>query len=62
MHWNKENDEIGVMFQTEAVDNIKRELLKFLASIFDPLGITSPVTLMGKDDIQRLCEVETKMG
>ena len=47
MHWGKSKDVISVSVP-EKTDKTKRGILRFLASIFDPLGIISPVTLYGK--------------
>ena len=36
----------------------KRAILKFLASIYDPLGIASPVTLLGKFLYREACDLK----
>ena len=35
---------------------MKRETVRFLASIYDPLGIASPVSLVGKILYQDICD------
>ena len=46
--WNKERDEIIISFPDWGADPIKRGVLRKLASIYDPLGFVSPLTLVGK--------------
>ena len=41
-------DMMAVTFPAAPPDVTKRETLRFLASIYDPLGMTSPVFLVGK--------------
>ena len=47
MHLDKKRNFISVSFP-EKTDETKRGILKFLASVFDPLGIVSPVKLCRK--------------
>ena len=47
MHLDKKRKFISVSFP-EKTDETKRGILKFLASVFDPLGIVSPLKLCGK--------------
>ena len=56
--WNKEEDTFGVDFDKTPQDHTKRGILKFLASIYDPLGLVSPVTLIGKDVYRQACELK----
>ena len=53
--WNKERDEISVSFPGKKADSTKRGVLRKLASIYDPLGLVSPVTLEGKLLFRALC-------
>ena len=46
--WNKQEDEISVVIPKMETSVTKRELLRNLARIYDPLGLVSPVTLKGK--------------
>jgi hypothetical protein len=46
--WNKNNDTISVTFPQPIAETTKREMLRFLVSIYDPLGLVSPTTLSGK--------------
>ena len=43
MQWNKVQDKIGVTTREGEVEATKWGLLKFLASIYDPLGIYFPL-------------------
>ena len=54
--WDKINDQIGVSINKEEITITKRGLLKFLASIFDPLGIFSPIILTGKIIYREACD------
>ena len=57
LSWDKENDNLHVKIpQIESETTTKRKLLTFLASIYDPLGIISPVMLLGKDLYRQACE------
>ena len=56
--WDKMGDLLGVRFpkmEEAARIQTKRAILKFLASIYDPLGIASPVTLLGKFFYRQAC-------
>ena len=57
MHWNKNKDVISVSVP-EKTDKTKRGILRFLASIFDPLGIISPVMLYGKILYRESCDLK----
>ena len=46
--WNKEEDTLYVTFTSDLNETTKREVLKSLALVFDPLGVASPTTLVGK--------------
>ncbi|XP_028407828.1 uncharacterized protein LOC114530405 [Dendronephthya gigantea] len=54
--WNKHNDTLGVTFPNKPDENTKREILRFLASVYDPLGFVSPVTLLGKIIFREVCD------
>ena len=46
--WNKREDTLAVSFKGDSAGTTKREVLKSLASVFDPLGVASPIVLIGK--------------
>ena len=46
--WEKEKDILNVEFDQSAKATTKREVLGKLARIYDPLSLTSPLTLQGK--------------
>ena len=54
--WNRSNDTLAVGFPTKPAETTRREILRFLASIYDPLGIVSPVTLVGKMIFREACD------
>ena len=54
--WDKLKDMMAVTFTAAPPDVTKRETLRFLASIYDPLGIASPVSLVGKILYQDICD------
>ena len=44
--WDKKKDKIGVTIPVEETQVTKGGTLQKLASIYDPLGIASPITLL----------------
>lgn len=54
--WNKREDLITVTLPEEPVDVTKRGILRFLAAVYDPLGIGSPTMLVGKLLSHEVCE------
>ena len=56
LNWNKQKDTLAVTFPVEVAQNSKRGILTNLASIFDPLVLASPVTLVGKLLFRECCE------
>ena len=54
--WNKSEDTIAVTFPEEPVDVTKRGILTYLAAVYDPLGVASPTTLVGKHLYHEVCE------
>ena len=53
---NKVKDTIAIAFPTKPTTLTKREILRFLASIYDPLGLASPISLVGKLIYRNVCE------
>ena len=58
MPWNKSKDTIGVHFPEKFnEENVtKRIVLSEIASIFDPLGLVSPISVLGKMIYRDICE------
>ena len=54
--WNNNNDTISVTFPQPIAKTTKREILRFLASIYDPLGLVLPITLSGKLMYRQVCD------
>ena len=54
--WGKTQDTIAVTFPEAPPEVTKREMLQFLASVYDPLGVASLVSLMGKLLYREVCE------
>ena len=54
--WNKTEDSLGVTFPAKQAELTKRGILRNLASIYDPLGFASPVTLLGKFVYRECCD------
>ena len=56
--WNKAEDKIGVLFPESTSEEVatKRTVLSRIASIFDPLGIISPVSVLGKMIYRDICD------
>lgn len=56
LKWDKREDNLKVTTPTLQTPETKRGVLKFLASIYDPLGFISPVTLVGKILYRDICD------
>lgn len=55
--WNKENDTLGIQIAGEKTETVtKRNILSRLAKIYDPMGIASPLLLLGKQIYRTVCE------
>ena len=46
--WDSAEDTLAVTFCGDSTKATQREVLRTLASIYDPFGVASPVTLVGK--------------
>ena len=57
--WNKTEDSIEVNFPGPVINVTKREVLGEIAKIYDPLGLASPVTLVGKMLYREACDART---
>ena len=53
--WNKQLDPLTVTFPQDETPATKRELLKKLAKVYNPLGLTTPFTLQGKLIYRDIC-------
>ena len=51
--WNYSTDEFNVRFKVEPGGNTKREILRTVSSIFDPLGFLVPVTFVARQIMQQ---------
>lgn len=57
LSWDKEQDKLAVTFPKGRLETTERELLKDLASIFDPLGVASTIALVGKVSFEKsICD------
>ena len=54
--WDREQDTISVILQSSHSETTKRGVLSHLAKIYDPLGLASPVTLLGKQLYRDICD------
>ena len=54
--WNKEEDILEVQIPDTQVVYTKRGVLQYISSIYDPLGVICPVTLLGKEIYRQICE------
>jgi len=52
--WDKTEETFAVVFPPPKVT--KREMLRLLASVYDPLGVASPVSLVGKLLYRDVCD------
>ena len=58
--WDTNDDKLAVIFPLTKIEATKRSVLKYLASIYDPLGFTSPIHLKGKFVYRDICN--NKLG
>ena len=56
--WDKTSNVISVKFPEQPENPTKRSVLSCLASVYDPLGVVSPVTLVGKIVFRDTCEAK----
>ena len=54
--WVKMVDTLAVTFSGVSHEATKREVLRSLASIYDPLGVASPITLVEKIVFRQGCD------
>lgn len=54
--WDREQDTISVILQSSQTETTKRGVLSHLAKIYDPLGLASPVTFVGKQRYRDICD------
>ena len=54
--WDKVEDTLAVTFSSDSHEATKREVLRNQASIYDALGVASPVTLVGKMVFREACD------
>ena len=57
LNWDKQRDTFRVEIPTESQRLTKRNILKTLTSIYDPLGFISPVLLISKILFRNLCDL-----
>jgi len=57
LKWNKASDTLRVEFSDKGAETTKRGILRYLAAIFDPLGLVAPITLKGKFVFRDVCQV-----
>ena len=63
INWNVERDEMYFDFKklvkfTRSLNPTKRNLLKMIASLYNPLGIISPVIITMKCPFQEVCALK----
>ena len=56
LKWNKASDTLRVEFSDKGAETTKRGILRYLAAIFDPLGLVAPITLKGKFVFRDACQ------
>ena len=54
--WDKRLDTLAVTFLQNDTPSTKREVLRSLAKVYDPLGLATPLTLQGKLIYREICD------
>ena len=57
--WNIETDTFHFRIVKTSEMNTRRAMLSFVSSLFAPLGVAAPFILLGKQILQRLCQLTT---
>ena len=57
--WDRDADTFSVTLKTTQKETTKRGVLSQLASIYDPLGLASPTSLIGKQLYRDICDNKT---
>ena len=58
IRWNVQSDNLEFNVQIQQKPETRRGILSIIASLFDPLGLISPVTLKGKFILQELSRLQ----
>ena len=58
-YWCIESDTLGFRIELKDKPLTRRGILSTLSSVYDPLGVVSPVILAGKQILQSLCRLST---
>ena len=58
LSWDKSNDTLSVISPPTKTATTKREALSTLAKVYDPLGLVSPSTLVGKQIYREMCDAK----
>ena len=56
LKWDKQRDTLSVVIPSETAQPTKGGILGKLARIYDPLGLVTPLTLIGKQIYREVCE------
>lgn len=57
MLWNTDDDSFGFKIELKEKPPTRRGILSVVSSLFDPLGLVSPVVLPAKQLLQTLCQI-----
>ena len=60
LKWNKVKDSLQVDFPSTPAVLTKRGILAYLAKVYDPLGLLSPMLLQGKILYREVCEAKVR--
>ena len=56
VHWCLENDSLSFRVQLQEGSLTRRSILSMISSVYDPLGLASPVLLAGRQILQQICK------
>ena len=58
IHWNMQTDNFTFQISVRSKPETRRGVLSIVSSLYDPLGLVAPFTLLGKMLLQEMCRLD----